>query len=167
MEENYTVPKSFWDKFIAPLFAKEPEKVEVVKTVEPEDYAATKQERDDLKAQIETQRLEAEKKVRVEKFDAELKETKADPALSELLADLPAEQAEAIMKQFKALSAQINDTELLKEKGTEGAAVDDPKAAFNAAVLAISAEKKINYNAAFEEAKVSHADLFREAFVKK
>ena len=70
MEENMTIPKSFWDKFVAPIFAKEPEKVEVVK--EPEDYAATKIERDELKAKIEKQEAEAVRKSRVEKFDAEL-----------------------------------------------------------------------------------------------
>jgi phage I-like protein len=166
-EKNITVPASLWDKFIAPLFAKESEVKEVVKEVEPEDYAATKVERDELKARITEQEQATARKARVDQFDAELKETKADPALSDLLADLPDEKAEAIMKQFKALSAQINESALIEEKGTEGAPVEDPKAAFNAAVLAISTEKKITYNAAFEHAKTAHADLFKAAFPKQ
>jgi phage I-like protein len=166
MEENITMPKQLWDKFIAPLFTKEPEVKEVVKTVEPEDYAATKIERDELKARITEQEQATARKARVDKFDAELKETKADPALSDLLADLPDEKAEAIMKQFKALSAQINESALIEEKGTEGAPAEDPKAAFNAAVLALSADKKISYNAAFEEVKTTQPDLFL-AWAKK
>jgi hypothetical protein len=166
MEENITMPKGIWDKFIAPLFNKEPEKVEVVK--EPEDYAATKQERDELKAKITEQETEKARKARVDKFDAELKETKADPALSDLLADLPEEKADAIMKQFKALSAQIDESNLTRERGVEGEqGAEDPKAAFNAAVLALSADKKIGYNAAFEEVKQSQPDLFKFAFAKK
>jgi phage I-like protein len=164
--DNVTFPKEIWDKFFAPIFAREPEvqTVEVVK--EPEDYAATKIERDELKAKIEAQEAAGARKARVEKFTAELGETKADPALSDLLADLPDEKAEAIMRQFKALSEQINETVLTDEKGAEGATAEDPKAAFNAAVLSLSADKKISYNAAFEEVKQAQPDLFL-AWAKK
>jgi hypothetical protein len=165
--DNVTIPASMWEKYIAPIFAREPEKVEVVK--EPEDYAATKIERDELKAKIEKQVKETERKARVEKFDAELKETKADPTLADLLADLPEEKAGEIMKQFKALSAQIDDSVLLKEKGAEGAggeASDDPQAAFNTVVLSVVKEKGILYPAAFEQVKRSNPDLFNSAFKK-
>lgn len=168
MEENITLPKALWDKFIAPLFERKAETVEVVKTVEPEDYAATKAERDELKARIEAQeaaRLQAES---VEKFTAELKATKANPELAGLLAELSDEKAEAVLTQFKALSAQIDESKLLGEKGTEGGndLPEDPKAAFNALVLKIVDEKKVNYNAAFEQAKTEYADLFVQAFKK-
>ena len=164
MEENVTVPKSFWDSFVAPLFGKkaEPERVEVI----PADYEAAKRERDEYKAAIEKRDAELARKARIEKFDAELKDTKADPTLAELLADLPDEKAELVMRQFKALSEQINESALTAEAGTEGAPIDDPKAAFNAAVLALAAEKKLTYNAAFEQAKATHADLFKSAFAK-
>lgn len=165
MEENITLPKSLWDKFIAPLFERKPEQVEVVKTVEPEDYAAVKVERDELKARIDAQEAARLKTERVEKYAVSLKETKASADLAELLAGLDDEKAEVILTQFKALSAQIDESALLGEKGSEGAGETDPKAAFNAAVLAIMQDKKItNYNAAFEQAKSDHADLFRAAF---
>jgi hypothetical protein len=166
MNENVTIPQSLWDKFIAPLFAKEPERVEVKVEVIPDEYKAAVVERDELKAKITEQEQATAHKARVEKFDADLKATKADPALSDLLADLPEEKAEAIMKQFKALSEQINESALTGETGTAGGAVEDPKAAFNAAVLAISSDKHISYNAAFEQAKGEHADLFKAAFQK-
>jgi hypothetical protein len=169
MSENVTIPQNMWDKFIAPLFAREPEvqTVEVVK--EPEDYAATKIERDELKAKIEAQEAAGNRRARVEKFTAELGETKADPALSDLLADLPDEKAEAIMRQFKALSEQINETALTGEAGVEGkgeVTTDDPKLDFNRVVVNLAEEKSINYNAAFEQVKSAQPDLFL-AWAKK
>lgn len=164
MEENITLPKSFYDQFVAPLF-KKPE-VEV-KTVVPEDYEATKLERDNFKAQIEKQEADKLRQGRVEKFSAELTETKASPELAELLADLPEDKAGAIMKQFRSLSEQINTTAILGEQGSEGQAIEDPKAAFNAIVLKYSAEKKIDYNSAFEIVKTENGDLFAQAFAKK
>lgn len=163
MSENFNIPVSFWDKFIAPLLTKPAEKVEVVKVVEPDDYTAVKAQVEQYKAEAERMRADAERKARVEKFDAELKETKADPTLSDLLADLTPEKAEVFMKQLKALSSQIDESKLTTEQGTTaaGATSDDPQAAFNAAVLALAAEKKINYIAAFEQAKTTHADLFK------
>lgn len=165
MEENtVNVPVSLWEKFVAPLLTKqEPKVVEVI----PEDYTITKQERDEYKSRLDAQVAESERKSRVEKFTAELTETKADPSLAELLADLPEEKSEAVLKQFKALSAQIDESKITAEVGKEGGeSPADPKAAFNAAVLAIVNEKKINYNAAFEQVKVAQADLFKEAFAK-
>lgn len=165
MSENITVPTSLWDKFIAPLLSK-PETQEI-KTVIPEDYEATKIERDDYKARLEAQAFAVERKARVDKFAAELTETKADPTLAELLADLPEDKAGLVMRQFKALSEQIVETNLTEEKGTDSTGeAGDPKAEFNAAVLNIVKDAHINYNAAFEQAKIQHADLFKAAFAK-
>lgn len=164
MEENITLPKSFYDQFVAPLF-KKPE-VEI-QTVVPEDYEATKIERDNFKAQIESQKAEVERSGRVVKFSAELAETKADPTLAELMADLPEDKAGAIMKQFRSLSEQIDTGALLGEKGSEGKAIEDPKAEFNARVLKYSAEKSVEYNKAFEIIKTENADLFAQAFSRK
>jgi phage I-like protein len=164
MEENIQMPKSFWDKFVAPLLDRKPETQVVEKT--PEDYEATKQERDEYKSKLAAIEAEKNRAGRVEKFTAALKETKVNFELSELLADLPEEKADAILKEFKALSAQIDESKLTGETGVQGEAETDPKAAFNAAVLAIAAEKKINYNAAFEHVKASSPDLFKAAFAK-
>ena len=166
MSENITVPTSLWDKFIAPLLVKQ-EVQEVIKEVIPEDYEATKVERDEYKSKLEAQAQAVTRKARVEKFEAELKETKADYTLAELLADLPDEKAELITRQFKALSEQIKESSLTEEKGKDGGGVDgDPKAEFNAAVLNIVKEKAIPYVSAFEIAKTTHAELFKSAFSK-
>ena len=164
MSENITVPTSLWDKFIAPLLQK-PETQ--VTTVIPDDYESAKLERDDFKAKLEAQAFAAERKGRVDKFETELKETKADPTLAELLADMPEEKAGLVMRKFKALSEQIKESNLTEEKGTDSTGVTgDPKAEFNAAVLNIVKDAHVNYNAAFEQAKIQHADLFKAAFAK-
>lgn len=167
--DNVTIPATFWEKYVAPLLERKPEKEIVEKVVEPEDYATTKQERDDLKAQIEKQQANDARKVRVEKFDTDLKATKADPTLAELLADVPAETAEAVMKQFRALSAQVDSGAARGEQGTSedgSTANNDPQAAFNARVLAVSTEKNILYQAAFEHVKNTEKELFNAAFKK-
>ena len=166
MSENITVPTSLWDKFIAPLLVKQ-EVQEVIKEVIPEDYEATKVERDEYKSKLEAQAQAVTRKARVEKFEAELKETKADYTLAELLADLPDEKAELITRQFKALSEQIKESNLTEEKGKDGGGVDgDPKAEYNTVVLNIVKEKAIPYVSAFEIAKTTHAELFKSAFSK-
>ncbi len=168
MNENMNIPVSFWDKFIAPLLNKPAETVEVVKEVIPEDYEATKSELAQYKAEIDKQTAATARASLVEKYGAEIKATKADPTVAELLADVPAETAEAVLKQFKALSEQIKESDVIGEKGTsaDGAISEDPKAAFNAAVLAVSKEKGINYNAAFEHVKGTQPEVFRAAFSK-
>lgn len=168
--DNMTIPTSFWDKFIAPLLEKKQEvKVETVeKIVEPEDYSAIKSELAQRKANEEKMVAEAARKSRVEKFDAELKDTKADPALSDILADLPEEKAALIMKTVKAMTEQIKESALTGEQGTpaDGKPLEDPKLLFNSMVVAKAAEKSISYNAAFEIMKLEKADLFKTAFAK-
>ena len=70
------------------------------------------------------------------------------------------------MKEIRAMSEQINVTKIAEEVGSPADAIDDPKAAFNAAVLAVVKEKGINYNAAFEHVKNSQPEMFKSAFTK-
>lgn len=165
MEENIQVPKSLWDKFVAPLFERTPE-TQVVEKL-PEDYEATKQQRDEFASKLAQIEAEKTRATRVEKFTAELKATKVNFELSELLADLPEEKANAILKEFKALSAQIDESKLTEEKGKDAPQTEvEPKLAFNSQVIALANEKKINYNAAFEQVKAEKPDLFKAAFAK-
>lgn len=168
--ENVTVPASLWEKFTAFIDSRlapppAPEQVEVI----PDEYKAAVVERDELKAEFAKQQAEAERKGRVEKFSADLAQTKADPTLAEVLAGLDPETADTILRNLKALSEQIKEPEITGELGGDGQGADsDPKAAFNAIVLQTLKDnpKLTNYNAAFEVAKQSHADLFGQAFKK-
>jgi len=164
MEETIQVPKNFFDKFLE-KFNTQPEPQpeptpEPVVVTETDEYKAVAVERDEYKAKWEAHEKELERAALIEKFEGELKETKADPELAELLANMPEETAEAVLKQFKALSAQIETPALEEELGSNGEAIEDPAAAFNAAVLAIQAENKVAYNTALEMAKVNHKELF-------
>lgn len=163
--DNMTIPASLWDKFIAPLLERKPEvKTETVEIVkEPEDYGALKSEVEQYRAEAARMKAEAERKERITKFTAELTEAKVDPTLADLLADLDPEKADAVLRQFKALSARAD---LPAEKGTPSdGSTGDPKAEFNAVVLSLMKSDNItNYNAAFELAKQKNADLFKLAF---
>ena len=175
--ENISVPAGLWDTFTAFLNSKltpvEPQKIEVV----PEDYEATKQERDEFKAKL-AEREQVEKAVAEKaKIVAELQnkdnfgmqyvESKAADEAASMMAGMSPEQREWCMRNFRAFIAQINTTKLLGEEGTEGGAIDDPKAAFNALVLKYSAEKKVDYNTAFEIVKSENPELFTAWAVKK
>ena len=166
MNDKFEVPLTVWDKLTAFIDSRihpaEPVKVEVI----PEDYTIAKQERDEYKAIIEKQKAEVELKARVDKFAVDLNEIKVAPELANILATLADEAAAAVMKQFKAMSEQINVTAIAQEVGSPAEAIDDPKVAFNAAVLAVVKEKGINYNAAFEHVKNTQADMFKSAFSK-
>lgn len=168
--ENVTVPASLWEKFTAFIDSRlnPPEPEKVVEPVIPDEYKTAVVERDELKARIEKQEAEAARASRLEKYTVEVKATKANTDMAELLADLPEEKAEAIMKEFRALSEQIT-VSIESEVGSpaDGGNIEDPKAAFNAVVLGIVKEKGINYNAAMEQAKQTHADLFLSWAAKK
>jgi hypothetical protein len=73
-----------------------------------------------------------------------------------------------VMRNFRALIAQIDESKLTNETGTEKGAPlgDDPKAEFNAQVLKAKEEKGVNYVEAFELTKTTHAELFKSAFGK-
>lgn len=172
MNENFTVPTSFWEKFIAPLLEKKQEvKVETVeKVVEPEDYSALKSKVQEYEAEKQRMQAEADKKARVEKFESELKDTKAadQSELSNIFADLPEDKAALLMKTVKALSEQIKESNITGEQGTPAdGGVDDPKAIFNSTVLKIVEDEKIDYNTAFRKAQQTHTVLFNAAFPKK
>lgn len=173
-DENITMPKSFYDKFIAPLMERKPETQVIEK--QPEDYEATKIERDEYKAKLEKYEAEQAKNELFngvvkslqdkEKFGSMFIELKAAEEAAGVMSGMSPEQREWCMRNFSALVAQIDESKLTEEKGKDTQAESDPKAAFNAAVLAVANEKKIKYNAAFEEVKVSQPDLFKSAFGK-
>jgi hypothetical protein len=167
MAENDVIPASFWDKFTAFVDSRihkaEPEKI----VVAPDDYEATKKQADEYKAKLDAIERDAQFNARVVKFETDIKQTDANPELAKALAGLPEETAEAIMRELRALSERIKVSNLVEEKGTEGAAVEDPKAAFNALVLKYAAEKNMPYNKAFDIIKAENKELFTAWAVKE
>ena len=138
----------FEDKFETPEPAPEPDPEPAV---EVEAYEAVQKERDEYKAEIDRMNAEAEQKAKVDKYTAAIAETKANSELAETLAALPEEVADRFVQEFKALSAQIDESALLDEKGTTGDGLpDNPRLAFDAAVKAKAEEQNISYNEAVQ-----------------
>jgi hypothetical protein len=145
---------------------------------EAAEFKAVASERDDYKTQLETLKAEAAtKEARValsaqlqkkEDFGVVFAEATAADEAAGVLARLPESDREWVMRNFKALIAQIDESNLTTETGTEKGAPlgDDPKAEYNAQVLKTADEKKIGYVEAFELCKTTHADLFKAAFAK-
>lgn len=132
----------------------------------PDDYAALQAkaaEVDLLASRIATMEAEQAKRARLDRFSAEVGKTKAaKDGAAEHLASMTDEQAEWVLRQFTALSAQIDESALLGERGAAGGGpvVNDPAHALNAAVTAKMSEKGLPWLAAFEVVKVEQPDLF-------
>lgn len=156
--ETVAVPKSFWDSFVA-FFKPEPKpETEPVQAEEfdADQFAAVARERDEYKAEIDRMKSEAERAARVESFAAELKETKVNGEFAEILAGMDGEVAARFVQEFKALSAQINESALLDERGAEG---DGQEVTLDAAIKAKMADKKVDYATAFNLVRAESPEL--------
>lgn len=143
-ENTVTVPAGFWDKLTARLFddqkpepePQEPDTSQVDEyAVKVDNLTAKIQELEDEKVEMEA---EKELKARVDAFAVEFKDSPlADNAdLFGVLAELDEKQAEAITREFKALSEQAKLANLDKDIGGSGTNGDNPVEKFNAAVNA-------------------------------
>jgi hypothetical protein len=164
--ETVQVPKDFWES-IKTVFKgqpePEPQKPEQFDATQTDEYKAVAVERDNLKAELETLKAEQVKQERLEKFESELKDTKADPKVAEILAALPDEQAQEILRNFKALSAQAEAGDLEGETGnTEANANDtDPVMAFDAEVQRVVTEDKLIYAQAALKVAQEKPELYK------
>lgn len=162
MNDTVQIPMSLWEKLQARLFPA-PEQPEIEPEPAPvsvEGYEAAVAERDEYKAKLEALEAQATRQARVDNFAAQLKETKA-AGEAEMLAGMTDEQAEWVITQFKALSAQIEDTVLLKEVGTDQSndLPEDPKAAIHQMASAYATENKVGYDAAVTAVIKEHPEL--------
>lgn len=161
--ETVEVPKKWYDGVFAMFQAKEPEPIEEPKqepVIEADKFEALQVERDNFEAEINRMKAEVEKTERIEKYTAAVKETKANEEFAEILAGLEDETADRIVQEFKALSEQIKEADLLSEKGTSGDGLpEDPREALNAAIKAKMEEAKVDYNAAFRMVREESPEL--------
>lgn len=146
-----SVPMSAWEKLWALLVPKSDPEIEKTAELsgEVEKMEALAAERDQLKAELDALKVGQEKIQRVERFAAELKETKVAEG-AELLAQMSDESAAWVIQQFKALSAQIDESALLGENGSAGSGdeSDDPKVKLDREVKRFMVENKVDYAAA-------------------
>jgi hypothetical protein len=169
-ETTVTLPTSLYDRFMA-LFDRSqsppPDPVTPATPAVPDEFTAQLQtlqaERDDYAARIATLEAEQTKHARVELFASQLQATPLaqNGDVHTLLANLPDEQAAMIVQEFKALSAQINESQLTGKIGNSHATNDNPVAAFDAAIKAKVAESKIEYAAALQIVAAQHPELYQ------
>jgi hypothetical protein len=183
-ENTVAVDKGLLEKLLDLLKPATPEQpapvVELVPApvTEAAEFKAVVQEREDFKAQLDAIKAEqAAKETKAnltaqlqkkEDFGAVFAEAPAADEAAGVLATMTEAQRDYVMRNFRALIAQIDESKLTNETGTEKGAPlgDDPKAEFNAQVLKAKEEKGVNYVEAFELTKTTHAELFKSAFGK-
>ena len=169
-QETVQVPAGLVDRFnalIDGLISKSnepapdptPEPAADAPAVTVEEYEAVQTQVAEYEARIATLEAEANQAARVAHFAAELSDTATaeDAELHELLATLDDEQAAPIVQRFKALSAQIDESNLTADIGGNSQEAGDPLAAIDA----YRAEHPdATYTQAYEAVKAAHPDLF-------
>jgi hypothetical protein len=167
MSDQVQIPQSLWDKFLAAMHIGAPVSAETIVSAEgitlpppeiPEEFKAAALERDQLKAKLEQMEAEKIRLAAVADLVAQLQKqddfgssylelAKATEAAN-MLSGMSPEQQAWCLRQFKAFAAQVKDSALFSEKGSDSAAIDDPYQAYDAAVKAYQAEKKTDYTSA-------------------
>lgn len=131
--------------------------------IDADEFTALKAERDDFAAKLAAIEQAETHRLRVEHFSAELTDTKA-PELAAVLADLSDEQAAPILVALRALSAQIDDTELTAEIGSVGdAAPVDPSDKIGM-LINQKIQEGLTYADAFSAARLENTALFAEVY---
>jgi chromosome condensin MukBEF ATPase and DNA-binding subunit MukB len=128
-----------------------------------EKLEAAKGEVDLLKAQLAELEAERGRAKRVAEYAASFKEFPAlveDADAHELLADLPEDVAEKVMTKFKALSAQIAESELTGTIGGNDNEDANPIKTFHSAIEKVANERGISYNDAVKIAAVEYPKEF-------
>jgi len=135
-----------------------------------EDYAAkleaANKEAEKYKAEAERLQAERQQGERISYFASEFKEATAvaeDKELHTLLAGLDEEIARELVTKFKALSAQIDESNLTSDVGEQsnGEGVNQALV-FDAAVRKHMTEHKVNYNAAVSAVANQQPELWQE-----
>jgi hypothetical protein len=169
-DDRYQVPASFFDRIAGWLDRSQQEPGNPEKPPQADNFEAQvatmqaefKAKEDEFNAKIQTLEAEQQHGERVAHFTAALQETvkAGDTALVELLAGLEKETADKLVTEFKALSAQINESNLTDPVGSNPGAPTDPAQAYAAAVLEYQSKHSVPYNVAVREVNKAQPDLF-------
>jgi len=170
-EQTVQVPVSFFDKFLSVF--KKPEEPKPEPTPQPapqvDELTALASERDQLKAKLEA--IEADKakaahleavKVEVVKeadqFGASYIELSKAEETTAMLAGMTEEQRAWVMRNFKALSKQIDESKLTQEVGNNAPPAGDKSA--HEVISEYAAEHKISYVDAVKKLSVEKPEIF-------
>ena len=169
--EKVEVDKTVWDGLMGLFKKDEPETEQTEPEVKPDEFASLQSERDEYKSKIET--MEAEQKqaelfaaVQAEfesdEFGAAFQGVGEEDEAIKMLASLPEAERAWVLTQFKALSAQIDESKLTGEIGEDADPIsDDPVEAYDAAIMAHQKEHNSSYQDAMNATNVEKPELAR------
>lgn len=173
--ETVQVPKNIWEKFMAWFDERLAPPAPPAPPAEPDpqpeadEYAAAISERDDLRAKYAALLAEQERKTAQDALAIELRsaaygaafiELKAADEAAGIMMGMTAEQRAWVMRNFKALAAQISESGLTGEAGSEGEGASDGLGTLDARIRAYMTEKKVDYIAAVTALARSEPELF-------
>ena len=176
-DDTVQVDKTVWEGLVGMFKKDNPEPEQTEPEIKPEEFTAVEKERDDYKSKIETMEAaqtqaelftaiksefgEDEKKDK-DKFGAAFQGIGKEDENIEMLASFDEGQREWVLTQFKAMSAQIDESELTGEQGENTDPIsDDPITAYNAAITAHQDEHKTDYPTAMNAVNVEKPELVR------
>jgi hypothetical protein len=134
-----------------------------VDAFDAEKYEAVQAERDEYKAKLAAIEAETAQKARLDMYGAKLQEAKVVLENgAEMLASMTDEQADWVIERFRALGAQVEESELFSEKGTSGEALpEDPKQRQAELISQYAAANNVTYHAAYMAVSRENPELFK------
>lgn len=167
MTDNYTVPASFFDKFMAFFDRKDQTPEPPQPKEQPENYAALAAQNEQFAAEIATLKAEQAKTAQRTAIKAEFAPVEFGAAFQglgteatvDILATMTDEQRTWTLTQFKALSAQIKEADLTGNVGRHTETQVDPVSAFNAAIVAEMEASKADYPTAMKTIAAKQPEL--------
>lgn len=171
-DETIQVPKTWFDGVVDFIKRDGPKEEEPMPITETDEYKAAVEQRDNLQAELDQLKADEAQKGLLgsltadlqdqEKFGMAFIELETASEAADMLSGMSEDQREWVLRHFKAFIAQINESELTGEEGSdqENTTSDDPAEAFDAAVRAISVEDKVDYNTALQKAIKDHPELY-------
>ena len=170
--ETVEVPKK-WYEGLGDFFKKEngPDTETKEPEEKPDEFTAVEKERDEFKSQLDTMKAKQEQaelftavkaEFESDEFGAAFQGVGEEDEAIKMLASLPEAERAWVLTQFKALSAQIDESKLTGEIGEDADPIsDDPVIAYNAAIKAHQEEHKTSYQEAINAVNVEKPELGR------
>jgi hypothetical protein len=166
-EKTVSVTESFFERLVNRVFDRSqedaPKADNLTAGVNLEEFSALQARKAELEAEIVRLQNEQEFAARLDKFSAKIASTKvAMDGAALMLASMTSEQAEWTLTQFKALSAQIDESQLTAGIGKSGVELStDPQEKLNVAIKARMAANNTDYLTAFNQLREQDPELFK------
>lgn len=179
MADTVSIPAGLWDKFVAKLFPdatpSTPAPIPPAPALEAQEspevmtLKAQASKADEYKAQLETLQADIAHKEKLTALTGELANVElfnatisgAAPVAADHLAAMPEPTRAWVVQTFKALSAQINESNLVAKVGKPTIETGgDPIKQFDLAARARMEADKITYNEAVKRVAVSQPELY-------